>query len=68
MLTKGEMYVGKDYLSEGLFKINCIPKIMINKNIINSSFIVDSCTVWHARLGHVNFKSMLKMVNLGLFA
>ena len=40
VLTKGEMYVGKGYLNDGLFKINCTPKIIINENINASSYIV----------------------------
>ena len=60
VLTKSGIYVGKCYLSEGLFKINCIPKIIINENVIASSYIVESYNVWHARLGHVNFNSMHK--------
>ena len=39
VITKGELYVGKGYLNEGLFKINCTPKIIIKESAITSSYI-----------------------------
>ena len=41
VLTKGVMYVGKGYFSNGLFKINCTPKTINENNIIGSSYIVE---------------------------
>ena len=29
----------------------------------SSAYIVDSCDVWHGRLGHVNFSCIKKLVN-----
>ena len=45
VLEKGGMYVRNGYFSEGLFKLNYIPKIIINENVINSSYIVESCNM-----------------------
>ena len=33
---------------------------------MSSAYIVESCELWHSRLGHVNYRSMYKMSNLGL--
>ena len=32
----------------------------------SSAYLIESSTLWHARLGHVNFRSLQRMVNLGL--
>ena len=68
VLTKGGMYVGKGYLAEGLFKINVLPTDAINNNASTSAsiYLLESSTLWHARLGHVNFRSLQRMVSLGL--
>ena len=40
---------------------------IINNNAFSSSAcIVDSCDIWHGKLGHVNFSYMKKMVELSL--
>ena len=40
---------------------------LINKNTSSSSsYIVDSCDIWHGRLRHVNFSYINKMVDLSL--
>ena len=40
---------------------------IINNNASSSfAYIVDSCDIWHGRLGHVNFSYMKKMVELSL--
>ena len=40
---------------------------IINNNASSSfSYIVDSCNIWHGRLGHVNFSYMKKIVELSL--
>ena len=70
VLTKGGTFVGKEYMSEGLFKLivfndNVITST-INKSFMSSAYIVESCELWHFRLGHVNYRSMYKMTNLGL--
>ena len=49
------MYVGKGYLSDGLFKLNVIADM--NKEFA-SSYLVESKCLWHERLGHVNNKTL----------
>ena len=70
VLTKGGTFVGKGYMSEGLFKLNVfndnVIASTINKSFMSSAYIVESCELWHSRLGHVNYRSMYKMANLGL--
>ena len=66
ILTKAGMYVGKGYLAEGLFKLNVLVTNTINNNKNTFDYIVDSFVLWHARLGHVNNKSIYRMVNLNL--
>ena len=59
ILTKNGMYVGKGYLSNGLFKMNVmtiVPCIKnINKKSTSSAYMLEFSNVWHGRLGHVNY-------------
>ena len=56
-------------MSEGLFKLNVFNDNVIastlNKRFMSSAYIVESCELWNSRLGHVNYRSMYKMENLG---
>ena len=60
------MYVGKGYMSDGLFKLNVmtvIPKLASNKN--NTSFIyIFESNLWHGRSGHVNFDALHRLIGL----
>ncbi|PHT44480.1 hypothetical protein CQW23_13638 [Capsicum baccatum] len=63
VISKGEMCVGKGYLTEGLYKMNLM-NVEINK-ISSSSYLLESYDLWHERLGHVNYKKTLrKLINL----
>ena len=62
------MYVRRGYLLDGMFKLNVlaqVPKNNENKNKA-SAYSVELCDVWHSRLGHVNYRSLQRMVSLGL--
>ena len=48
-------------MCDGMFKL----KIDINKSV-KSTYIVDSFSLWHNRLRHVNHKRMLDMISLNL--
>ena len=63
VISKNDMYVGKGYLSDGLFKLN-VMTINYNKNNDSSAYVLESDNLWHARLGHVNYKSLQKMINM----
>ena len=55
----------KGYCNKGLFMLNVSDNI--NNNASSSfAYIVDSCDIWHGRLGHVNFSYMKKTVELSL--
>lgn len=71
VITKGGVYVGKGYLIEGLFKLS----VVTNDNDINNNnagtsaasvYMIDPSFLWHSRLGHVNFRSLQRMINLGM--
>ncbi|RVW96807.1 hypothetical protein CK203_026024 [Vitis vinifera] len=53
VLTKGGTFVGKGYMSEGLFKLNVfndnVIASTINKSFMSSAYIVESCELWHFR-------------------
>ncbi|GJS98759.1 retrovirus-related pol polyprotein from transposon TNT 1-94 [Tanacetum coccineum] len=62
VLSKNQMYVGKGYAVNGMFKLN----VMVSMNKINkmnsSAYLIESSNVWHGRLGHVNFNSMRRLI------
>ncbi|GAB2296180.1 hypothetical protein Dimus_038406 [Dionaea muscipula] len=68
VLSKNGMYLGRGYMSNGLFKLNVmtvIPKAIINENKASTSvYVIESSHVWHGRLGHVNYDSMRKLINM----
>ncbi|KAL0545234.1 hypothetical protein IC582_020384 [Cucumis melo] len=54
------------YLSDGLFKLNIlVPKSIINNKVSTFAYIVKSF-VCHDRLGHVNFNSLRRLINMNL--
>ena len=68
ILTKNEMCVGKGYMSNGLFKMNImsiVPPIKnINKKNMSSAYMLESSNVWHGRLGHVNYDTLRRLINM----
>ena len=63
VISKNEMFIGKGYLNEGLFKLNVMVVDSINKNFA-SVYLMELSDLWHARLRHVNYKALWKFVNL----
>ena len=58
------MFVGKGYLFEGHVKLNVMA---VEKNKAEaSSYLLESNELWHERLGHVNNKTLRKLINLGV--
>jgi hypothetical protein len=57
ILSKNGVFVGKGCSCNGMYKLS----IIINKNDVGCAYIVDSSLMWHARLGHLNFKYMKYM-------
>ena len=63
VISKNEMFIGKGYLNECLFKFNVMVVDSINKTS-SSIYFLELSDLWHARLGHVNYKTLRKLVNL----
>ena len=63
ILCKGGMFVGKSYLCEYMFKCTVVNN---NNNDMFSAYIVESCDLWHMRLGHVNFIKLNDMMKSNL--
>ena len=64
VLTKSGMYVGKGYLSDGMFKLN-IMTLTLKVNAMNemktstpSIYMLVLSNLWHGILGHVNFDTL----------
>ena len=58
------MYVGKGYMSDGLFKLNVMTVVLnvaMNKNDTSFVYILES-NLWHGRLGHVNFAALRRLI------
>ena len=67
VLTKSEIYVGKGYMSNGLFKMNVMTIVSdFNNKNTSSTYMLESSNIWHDRLGHVNFDTLHKLMNLEL--
>ena len=68
ILTKNWMYVGKGYMSNGLFKMNVMTVVPHTKNINNkntsSAYMLESSNVWHGRPGHVNYDTLHRLINM----
>ena len=66
VLSKGGIYVGKDYLCNGMFKLNVLV-ITNNKNNVIPAYLVESfSSLWHNKLNHVNYKRMHEMMRLDI--
>jgi len=63
VIIKNEMFLGKGYLTEGLFKLNVMVVDGINKNSA-SVYLLESNELWHVSLGHVNYKALRKLITL----
>ena len=67
ILTKNGMYVGKGYMSNRLFKMNVMTIVPYIKNInknTSSAYMLESSNVWHGRLGHVNYNTLRRLINM----
>ena len=59
ILSKGGVFVGKGYSCDSMYKLS------INKIITNSAYIVESSSLWHYRLAHLNYRSLKFMSKHG---
>ena len=65
VLTRNGEYVGKGYLSGGLFVLEIVSDSSMNK-FSSSAYIVESFKLWHGRLGHVGITKLKQMKSLNL--
>ena len=63
VLSKNEMYVGKGYVNNGLFKLN-VMTLKPKNEASSSAYLLESSNLWHGRLGHVNLNSLRKLINM----
>ena len=56
------MYVRKGYVSNGIFKLNVMT--IVNKSNKPSVYLLESSNLWHGRLGHVNYNTLHRLINL----
>ena len=68
VLMKNGMYVGKEYMTNVPFKMNVMTvKLDFNNNKASTSvYLIESFTLWHDRLGHVNNKTLKRLINMNL--
>ena len=68
VITHTGVFIGKGYLSNGLFLINVEPVLggFINDSVELSVNNIESSDLWHSRLGHLNFGALKNMMNLEL--
>ncbi|KAL6344924.1 hypothetical protein AAG906_006685 [Vitis piasezkii] len=65
ILSKSGMYVGKGYMSDGMWKLNVMTIIKSNMNKASTStYMLESSNLWHGRLGHVNYDTLRRLINL----
>ena len=64
VITKNNVFIGRGYSSEGLFKLNVI-NYLINK-AENQVYFVNKSNqnLWHDRLGHVHLRKIKHMMDL----
>ena len=61
ILSKSGMFVGKGYITDGLFKLN-VMSVKDDNEIKNSSaYLLESPNLWHGRLGHMNFDTLRRL-------
>ena len=60
-LTKSNVFVGKGYAIDDMFKLN----LEMNKKI-SSAYMLSSFNIWHARFFHINKKLISNMSRLNL--
>ena len=63
--SKSGMYVGKGYVSDGMWKLNVMNIIKSNMNKASTfTYMLESFNLWHGRLGHVNYDTLRRLINL----
>ena len=59
------MHVGKGYVSDGMCKLNVMTIIKSKMNKASTStYMLESSNLWHGGLGHVNYDTLCRLINL----
>ena len=65
ILSKSGMCVGKGYVNDGIWKLNVMTIIKSNMNKESTStYMLESSNLWHGTLGHVNYDTLRRLINL----
>ena len=64
VMTINNVFVGKGFYNQGLFVLSIVE--IMNENVSSSTYLIDSYSIWHARLGHIIDGYIKKMHSMGL--
>ena len=65
VFSKSGMYVRKGHMSDGMWKLNVMTIIKSNMDKSSSSaYMLELSNLWHGRLGHVNYDTLRRLINL----
>ena len=65
VFPKSGMYIGKGYMSDGMWKLNVMTIINSYMNKASTpAYILEYSNLWHGRLGHVNYDTLRRLINL----
>ena len=65
VISKSNVFIRKGFVCDDLFRLNVINSFD-NEISTPVALNIESCDISHGRLGHVNFNSIKKMINLNL--
>ena len=54
-------FIGKDYYCEGMVKLCTNDNVSTNNKSASYAYIVDSISLWHGRLAHIDFGDVKRM-------
>jgi hypothetical protein len=63
------MFIRKGYLNDDLFKMNIITTKTIDEkksDDTSSSYLLESCDLWHDKQSHMNYNFIQRLINLDL--
>lgn len=66
ILTRNGVFIGKGYSTEGMIKL-CTNNNIINE-IHNSAYMLESVSLWHNSLTHIDISSMNRLIKSGLIS
>lgn len=65
VINKNDVFMAKGFVIDGLFTLN-VMNSADNDNCSSMIFNIESCDLWHGRLGNVKFWTIRRMVNLNM--